>query len=161
MGGEHRVVALGVPAERRARARLVVAGVPERDECVAPEPARVVPGDVEAAEQVLVEGRLLAEPGEQVDVGRLVGLVGAATALDPAVPRADVLADVAAVDLGAELGAVRLGDLALDLRPVGEAACGVEDAGLVEGPGRAGVDAAGAGAAARAKRPAWARARRP
>ena len=83
-------------------------------------------------------------------MGGRVGLEAAAAALDAPVPGADVLADVAPVDLRAERGAVGLGDRLGHLCPVGEAAGGVEDAGLVEGAGRAGVDAAGAGAAARA-----------
>src|SRR4029079_16886229 len=72
----------------------------------------------------------------------------AGTALfDPAVPRADVLADVAAVDLVAELRAVRVGDRRSALRPIRQAAVGVEDAGLVERTGRTRLDAERAGAA--------------
>src|SRR5207253_9665980 len=67
--------------------------------------------------------------------------------LDPAVPRTDVLADVAAVDLGAQLGAVRIGDRVRALRPVREAAVGVQHAWLVERAGRTGLDAERAGTA--------------
>ena len=67
--------------------------------------------------------------------------------LDAAVPRADVLADVAAVDRRAEVLAVLLGNRAGPLRRPGEAPVRVEHAGVVERPGRAGLDAERAGAA--------------
>src|SRR5204863_2130040 len=66
--------------------------------------------------------------------------------LDPRVPGADILADVAAVGLVAELGPVCLRDGPARLCPVREAARGVEHAGLVERAGRAGLDAERAGA---------------
>ena len=78
-------------------------------------------------------------------------LAGAAL-LHPPVPGAHVLADVAAVERGADRGAVLDGDLARRLRPVREAAGGVERARLVERPGRARVDAERAGAAVGAER---------
>src|SRR5439155_11937314 len=72
--------------------------------------------------------------------------------LDPAVPRADVLADVAPVDLGTELAPVLLRDRAGRLRPVGEAARRIERARLVERPRRAGLDAERARAAVELER---------
>ncbi len=69
--------------------------------------------------------------------------------LDAAVPRAHVLADVASVDAVVEPVHDVVRHLARRLRPVGEAPRRVEDAGLVEGVGGAGVDAERAGAAAR------------
>src|SRR5437867_4377258 len=63
----------------------------------------------------------------------------------PAVPRADVLADVAAEDLAAETGALPVGDGALQLDgQVADAARGVEDVRGGQGAGRARVEARGA-----------------
>src|SRR5207247_7677319 len=70
-----------------------------------------------------------------------------AALLDAAIPGADVLADVAAVDLVAELLAVILRDWLGRLRPVGETARRVEHAGLVQRASRARLDAERAGAA--------------
>jgi hypothetical protein len=56
----------------------------------------------------------------------------AATLLDPPVPRTDVLADVAAVGLRAELGSIILGNRRGRLRPVRETLVGNDDAGVVE-----------------------------
>ena len=137
---------------RRACARLVVADVAERDERVPAQPARVVPRHVEPVELVDQLARVGLEPRDQIDVRGRVGLQLRAPPLDAAVPRADVLADVAAVDLRAELGAVGLRDRLGRLRPVREAARRVEHAGLVERAGRAGVDAARARAAAGVER---------
>ena len=75
-----------------------------------------------------------------------------AALLDPAVPRADVLADVAAVHLGSELAAVLLGNRARRLRPVREAARRVERARLVERSRGAGLDAERARAAVELER---------
>src|SRR5207244_2674610 len=70
-----------------------------------------------------------------------------ATFLDTAVPRADVLADVTAVDLRPEIGAIVLRGRRRRLRPIRQALGRVEHAGLVERAGGARVDAEGAGAA--------------
>src|SRR5262249_12068429 len=67
--------------------------------------------------------------------------------LDAAVPRADVLADVAAVDLRSELGAVLLGDGAGRRAPGGGAAGRVERAGIVERARGTGLEAGRARAA--------------
>ena len=72
--------------------------------------------------------------------------------LDAAVPGAHVLADVAAVDAVAERLAVLLRERVGRLRPVREAAGGVEHAGLLQRVGRARVDAERAGAAAGVER---------
>src|SRR6185312_3298178 len=69
-----------------------------------------------------------------------------------AVPRADVLADVAPVHLRAELGAVLLRDRPGRLAQVRKAARGVERARLVERARRAGVDAERARPAVECKR---------
>ena len=88
--------------EQRLVAR--VAGVAERDERVAAEPARVVARD----EQAVVLGdqrarrRSRARPAGRRGRASARRRAGAAL-LDASVPRADVLADVAAVDLRAEL----------------------------------------------------------
>ena len=79
---------------------------------------------------------------------RGVGLTRRASPIDASIPRADVLADVAAVDLGAERLAMVHRDRLRDLRRVREAARGVEHTGLVERTGRARIDAERAGAAA-------------
>src|SRR5438128_1226259 len=77
--------------------------------------------------------------------------VGAAL-LDAAVPRTHVLADVAAVDLRAELVAVVRRNRRGGLRPVRQALRRVEDAGLVQRTGRTGFDAERARAAVGAER---------
>ncbi len=143
------VLALGVPPERRAAPPgSLAARVSERDDRVPPQPARIVPRDVQPRDQVGLDRSLGGKPGEQVDVGGLVGRQAGAAPLDAPVPRTDVLADVAAVHLRAERRAVGLRDRLGHLRPVGEAAGRVEHARLVERTRRAGLDAAGAGAAA-------------
>ena len=80
------------------------------------------------------------------------GVLPGPALLDAAVPRAHVLADVASVDAVVEPVHDVVRHLARRLRPVGEAPRRVEDAGLVEGVGGAGVDAERAGAAARRDR---------
>ena len=124
-----------------------VARVAERDERVPAEPAGVVARDEEAV--VLLDQRAAVglEPGPQVDVSGIGRRSVVAALLDAAVPRADVLTDVAAVDLCSELLAVLHGNGVRRLRPVREAARGVERSGLVERAGRAGVDAEAAVAA--------------
>ena len=72
--------------------------------------------------------------------------------LDTAVPRADVLADVAAVHLSAELRPVRLGDRSRCLRPVGQTTRRVKRARKIERTGRARVDAQPARAAVEVER---------
>src|SRR5436305_3942569 len=95
---------------------LRAAGVAERDGRVPAEPARVALRDVQALEPLAIP----FEPGDEIDMGVALGKFGAPL-LHAVVPRADVLADVAAVRLRAEQGAVRLGDRGGRLRPVGEA----------------------------------------
>ncbi len=123
------------------------AAVAECDERVSAQEPRIVPRDVEPV--VVAHERLRLEPVDEVDVPRVARRLAGAALLDAAVPRADVLADVAAVDLGAERGAVVLGDRGRRLRPVGEALRRVEGAGLVERARRARVDADPALAAVR------------
>ena len=72
--------------------------------------------------------------------------------LDAAIPRTHVLADVAAVDLGLQLGAVLDRRRRRRLRPVGETARRVECSRLVESARRASVDAEPALAAVEAER---------
>src|SRR5439155_4613593 len=98
----------------------IAAGVPEHDERVAAQVARIVPWH---EEPVVARGQLLVrglEPIDERDV-RLRPLrrrLAGAPLLDSPVPRADVLADVAAVDLIPEFLAVRLGNRRARLRPV-------------------------------------------
>ena len=68
--GEQLVVALGVATQRGARARLVGTDVPERDERVAAEPARVVARDVEAIHLGDELAPVGLEPGDEIDMGR-------------------------------------------------------------------------------------------
>src|SRR5207237_787099 len=105
---QQRILAVGVMLnELRV---LGAAAVPERDERVPAQVARIVLRYEEAfvpADELLVGG---LEPLDQRDVRLGAGrrrLAGTAL-LDPAVPRTDVLADVAAVDLVAELGPIVL-----------------------------------------------------
>ena len=132
---EHRVVAARVELDGRTRA--LVADVAGGHERVPLQPAAVVAGDVEALE--LVDPS--AEPVDQVDVCGAVGRDVGAAALDAAVPRAHVLADVTAVHLRAHRLPVLERDRLRHLRPVGEATRRVERPRLVERAGRARVDA--------------------
>src|SRR5262245_37147751 len=79
-------------------------------------------------------------------------MIVATALLDAAIPRADVLADVTAVHHVSERLAVRLRDRRRRLRPVGQAAGGIERSGLVERARRAGVDAEAAVAAVELER---------
>src|SRR5213082_2859580 len=93
MLGKHRIVAGGVPLDGRTRPR--VARVPGGDERVPLQPALVVPRHVETSEAVDVT----LEPLDEVDVRGVVDCEPGPSPLHPPIPRADVLADVAAVDL--------------------------------------------------------------
>src|SRR6266516_6770120 len=130
-----------------SRFGIADADVPGRDERIPLQPACVVSRHVEAVvatdELLPVGGQPLDERDVRLAGGRRVG----AALLDPAVPRTDVLADVAAVDLRAEVLAVGLRNRRGRLRRVRETACRVERPRLVERPRRAGVDAEPAGAA--------------
>ena len=84
---------------------------------------------------------MLNRPGRWLVLLRAVLVVVGAALLHPPVPWADVLADVATVDLRAEVRAVLGGRRSWRLRPVREAARRVEGSGLVERAGGAGVDA--------------------
>src|SRR5581483_11046655 len=118
--GEHGIVAVRMALDLGANA--AVTDVSRGDERIALQPARVVPRHVEA-----LEGADVAlEPLDEVDVGAPVGVEARAAPFDAAVPRADVLADVAAVDLRAERLPVRRRDRLRRLRPVGQAPRGVE-----------------------------------
>src|SRR4051794_2457518 len=125
------------------------AAVPKCDERVATQVARVVGGHVQAVEPPDELVALPRQPLDERDVRCRVArrLRPAAALLDAAVPRAQVLADVAAVDLRAELRAVLRRDRLGRLGPVGEALRRVEGSRLVERAGRAGIDAERAGAA--------------
>src|SRR5207253_6444754 len=88
-------------------------------------------------------GRVGAQPVGERDVRLGVGrqpLTGTPF-LDTAVPWANVLADVATVDLRAKVTAVLERRRFRRLRPVGEAPRRVEHAGLVERVRRARIDA--------------------
>src|SRR5687768_10144672 len=98
MLAEHRVLVVGVGRDRVALART--ADVSRCDEGVSSKPARVVPGHVEplvAVDELLA---VTLEPRDErhrrLGPGRRPG--PGPPLLDAAVPRADVLADVTAVD---------------------------------------------------------------
>jgi NADPH:quinone reductase-like Zn-dependent oxidoreductase len=118
----------------------LAAHIARRNECVPAQPAAVVPRHVEPGVAAAKLDRVGTQPVDERDV-RLCRSRIVAALLDPAVPWTHVLANVAPVDLGVETRAVRLGDGGRRLRPVGEAARRVENAGLVERAGRARVDA--------------------
>src|SRR3954449_5653901 len=114
-----------------------------RDQRVQSETAAVVSRDVEPREAAPQLVRVAAEPVEERDVRRRIlrQRLARAPLLDAAIPWADVLADVTAVDLGLELRAVLVRRRLGRLRPVGEAARRVERSRLVERARGAGVDA--------------------
>src|SRR5262249_17828191 len=121
---------------------------------IEPEAATVVSRDVEPLEPAPKLVRIGAQPVHERDM-RCRGVrqrFAGPPLLDAAIPRADVLADVAAVDLRTELGAVLGRWRCRRLRPVGEAASRVERSRLVERSGRAGVYAEPAIAAVEAER---------
>ena len=146
------IITVQVWLDSRALGRA--ADVAGRDERVALQPA----GVVARHEQAVVPRRKLTRVGtEPVDERNVrlgaVGLQAAvSTFLDAAVPWAHVLADVAAIDLRAEVLAVWLGHRRGGLRPVGKAALGVERARLVKRAGRTRVDAEAAVAAVQSER---------
>src|SRR5215218_7078971 len=130
---------LVVPAEVRQELLDIfgTARVPERDDRVPLEPPSIVARDVQAVVPLdeLVIRR--TQPVDQRHAGlrtRRLRQVAAAF-LDAAVPRADVLTDVAAVDAIFERGPVREGDRPRRLRPVREALRRVERPRLVERAG--------------------------
>src|SRR5947207_14928951 len=100
---EQLVVAIGVPPEHRLVVRR--ADVAERDEGVPPQPARILPRDVQPVELRDERRPVLLEPRDEVDV-RVVRRLACSALLDAAVPRANVLADVTPVDLRLERPAV-------------------------------------------------------
>ena len=152
MAGKELIVACRMCGEHRERPGAGLAGVAECDESVSLQPARIVARDIEAPQQVVVEPVLVVEDRDEIDVRGGIGRAAGAPAFDSAIPGADVLADVASVELRAERLAVGLGNRLRHLCPVGEAAGCVENARLVERAGRTGIDAAGAGAATRRHR---------
>jgi hypothetical protein len=123
------------------------ADVAESDRRVSPQPPWVVSRHVQAVEGLDERAAVRLKPRDQVDVP-VTGRVIRASFLDAAVPRADVLADVAAVHLSAELPAVVHRDRRRRLAPVREAARSVQRPRLVERVRRARVDAKRARAAA-------------
>src|ERR687891_2969625 len=150
---QQRVTVLGVRPHRGDEPR--VARVPGRHEGVAAQVTGVVAREVEA---VVATCELLVrrfEPGgeryDRLGAGRRLGSRSAL--LHSPVPRAHVLADVAPVDLRPQLLAVLLRNRLGRLRPVREAAGRVDHARLVEGTGRARLDAERAGAAVELERP--------
>src|SRR5688572_7798233 len=132
---------------------LPVAGISSGDKGVAAQVAGVVAREVQAvvARRELVVARF--QPFAQGDNGlRSVGKRSARVPfLDATIPGTDVLADVAAVNLGGEIRPVPLRDRGWSLCPVREATGRVELPRLVECARRAGVDAARARAAVERK----------
>src|SRR3954447_15508559 len=141
--GEQLVVSLGERLDRTGV--LGAADVPERDERVPLQVARVAARDVEALVAVEQLAAVGLEPGDQVDRRLALGGDVRAALLDPAVPGTDVLADVTAVDRVADRLAVLLGDRPGPLRRPRDAPVRVELSRLVERPRRARVDAEPAG----------------
>src|SRR5205814_9350153 len=113
--------------------------IAERDKRVSAQEARFLPRDEEpvVGRDEVVAVRLEPVAKRNMRLGVVRERVAGAPALDTAVPRTHVLADVAAVDLDAELGAVFLRNRRARLRPVREAAVGVERSRTVEGAGGA------------------------
>jgi NADPH:quinone reductase-like Zn-dependent oxidoreductase len=150
--GKQRIGIVGDSLEHPALS--LGADVAESDERV---PLQVAPVVLRDEEAVVTAGELVRfqfEPLDERD-GRL-GLRGERVVrpppLDPPVPGADVLADVAAVDLVTELASIVLGGGARRLCPVREALGRVERPWLVERAGRTGVDAEAARAAVEPER---------
>src|SRR5260370_39255889 len=96
-------MALGVPLEDAAGGRIRLAGVAERDERVAAQPARVVARDVEPVEPVDQRLAVGLEPVDEADVRGGIGLEAGAAALHAAVPGADVVADGPGAELRPEV----------------------------------------------------------
>src|SRR3954451_12222563 len=119
------------------------AGVAESHERVPAEVARIVAWHIEAVVPLRELGRIVTKPIGQSDVRLPPGgrRFGGPTLFDPAIPRTDVLADVAAVDLRTERLAVVRGDGLRGLRPIRQAAGGVQHTRFDERIGRTGVDA--------------------
>src|SRR4051812_10049061 len=130
------------------------AGVAESHERVPAEIARIVARHIEPVVPPRKLCRIVTEPVGQPDVRLASGSrrLGGPAPFDPAIPRTDVLADVAAVDLCAERLAVVRGDGLRGLRPVRQAPGGIQHAWFDEGIGRTGVDAERARAAAGVER---------
>src|SRR5207248_9659629 len=96
---------------------LLATGVPERDGGVPAKPPGVVlryVQPVERPDELLPDG---LEPLDEIDVAAALGCL-VPPLLDAAVPRTDVLADVAPVDLRAERGTVVRGNRPGRLGPV-------------------------------------------
>src|SRR5688572_18218890 len=106
MLAEQLVLALRVAGGERGERR--VSGVADRDERVAAEIARVLTREVEALVPLTKLGVRRLEPGGERDDGldRFGRRAVEPAPLDSPVPRTDVLADVTAVDLVAELLAI-------------------------------------------------------
>src|SRR6266404_941964 len=128
-------------SRRKSVRRSLIADVLRRDQGVSLEEATVIPRNVQTrvarAEIVVVHPQPVDERYVRLAVDRNV----AAPLLDTAVPRTDVLADVAAIHLRAELCTVCVGHRLCGLRPIRETLRRVERARLVERARRAGVDA--------------------
>ena len=136
----------GSSSPRNGSASSLVArptDVAERDERVTPKPARVVPRHVQPVELLDERRAVDLEPvGERDGRHRVVRKwLPCTPLLHASVPRADVLADVAAVDAIVERVHHVVGDRSRRLRPVRETTRGVEHARLIERSRRAGVDA--------------------
>src|ERR1700722_3570130 len=104
-----------------------------------------------AFEAALEAGRVQLGQSSELWINQIQARLHASSYGDrsPSVPRTDILADVAAEDLAADGGAKILGDAAFFLDgEIGDAAGGVHLARCDECVGGAGVDAAGARAAA-------------
>jgi hypothetical protein len=148
---QHEIVVVDVAAH--GRALRVPGDVARGDERVPLQPACIVSRHEQTVVTTLELGHVGLEPVEErhVRLGAFRQQVAASALLDAAVPRAHVLADVAAIDLRLELFAVGRRNGGRSLRPVGEAACRIERAGLVERSGGTRVDAEAALAAIEAE----------
>ena len=129
-----------------------VAGVAQRHRDVAQQAAALGPLDGAPAKP-RARNAVLVEGGQRIEVRRHQPLAGREVSAGPCsspspVPRAHVLADVAAEHVAADGRAVLVRDRALDLdREVADAAARVEHVGRDQSAGGAGVQARGAGPA--------------
>src|SRR5712691_3640973 len=96
---EQLIAASGVALEDATGARVRLAGVAERDERVAAQPARVVARNVEPVVPFTERCAVRFQPVDEADVRGWIGFEARPAALHAAVPGADILADVAAVHL--------------------------------------------------------------
>jgi zinc-binding alcohol dehydrogenase/oxidoreductase len=127
-------VVLTVEVRQESGALRLAADVTGGNESISLQPSRVVARHEQAVVALAELPGVGLEPVEEgnVRLGVFRQPVAVPALLDAAIPGTNVLANVAAVDLRAEVFAVGLWNGSRRLRPVGEAACRVERSRLVE-----------------------------